>query len=109
MKFSGMTRSIALVAGMSLALVATDAMGQTQGQGQNRRNQQQQQQQQRMQQQRNQQQQNQQQGRGTAENGLKAGQLAPTFTLQSLDGKETFDLREHRGERPVVLIFGSYT
>ncbi len=43
------------------------------------------------------------------ENALKTGQLAPTFTLQSLAGDETFDLRTSRGHRPVVLIFGSYT
>jgi hypothetical protein len=40
---------------------------------------------------------------------LKVGQLAPTFQLASPDGKDTFDLREFRGKRPVVLIFGSYT
>lgn len=43
------------------------------------------------------------------ENALRAGQLAPTFTLQSRAGDETFDLRTCRGHRPVVLIFGSYT
>lgn len=40
---------------------------------------------------------------------LKVGQYAPTFTLSSPDGKETFDLRDLRDKRPVVLIFGSYT
>lgn len=40
---------------------------------------------------------------------LKVGQYAPTFTLASPDGKETFDLRDSCGKRPVVLIFGSYT
>ena len=40
---------------------------------------------------------------------LHVGELAPTFSLKSLDGKETFDLRAHRGKRPVLLLFGSYT
>jgi|GEM_PF-4127665 len=106
MRVSGMARSMALVLGLSVALLATDVMGQNQAQ-QNRRLQQQQLM--RNQQQRNQQQQQTQRGRGAEKNALKAGQLAPTFTLQSLDGKESFDLREHRGQRPVVLIFGSYT
>ncbi len=43
------------------------------------------------------------------ETALKMGQFAPTFTLASPDGQTTFDLRESRGNRPVVLIFGSYT
>ena len=99
MKLSGIARSLALVAGLSAALLVTDAFAQDQNQ--NRRNQQQQQRMQQMQ--------NQQSGRRAEENALKPGMMAPTFTLQSLDGKDTFDLREYRGERPVVLIFGSYT
>lgn len=39
----------------------------------------------------------------------KVGQLAPTFTLSSLDGKVTYDLTAHRDQRPVILFFGSYT
>ena len=35
--------------------------------------------------------------------------MAPTFTLNSLDGKQTFTLKEFRGEKPVILFFGSYT
>ena len=47
---------------------------------------------------------------GNAEAGaLRAGQYAPTFELKSLDGEDTFDLRTFRGERPVILFFGSYT
>lgn len=42
-------------------------------------------------------------------NALRAGQLAPTFTLQSLAGEENFDLRTFRGQRPVILVFGSYS
>ncbi len=40
---------------------------------------------------------------------LKVGQYAPTFKLASLAGDEFFDLRDSRGKRPVILIFGSYT
>lgn len=42
-------------------------------------------------------------------NALKVGQLAPTFKLKSLDGKESFALKDLRGDKPVVLFFGSYT
>ena len=41
--------------------------------------------------------------------GLKVGQLAPTFELTSLDGKQTYDLKSLRGDKPVMLFFGSYT
>ena len=41
--------------------------------------------------------------------GPKAGTVAPTFVLKSLDGKEEFDLESFRGKKPVVLFFGSYT
>jgi hypothetical protein len=41
--------------------------------------------------------------------GLKAGDIAPDFTLKTLDGKETVTLSDSRGKKPVVLIFGSYT
>ena len=37
------------------------------------------------------------------------GDLAPDFKLKTLDGKRTVRLRAHRGQQPVVLIFGSYT
>lgn len=39
----------------------------------------------------------------------KTGETAPTFTLKSLDGKRDVSLASFRGERPVVLYFGSYT
>ncbi len=39
----------------------------------------------------------------------KVGQQAPTFKLKSLDGKQSFDLAEFKGSKPVVLFFGSYT
>jgi len=37
------------------------------------------------------------------------GEEAPTFTLKSLDGKETFELEKARAKKPVILFFGSYT
>ena len=37
------------------------------------------------------------------------GDVAPDFKLKTLDGKCTMRLRAHRGQQPVVLIFGSYT
>lgn len=40
---------------------------------------------------------------------LRVGQLAPTFELGSLDGDSTFDLRDFRNDKPVVMFFGSYT
>ncbi len=39
----------------------------------------------------------------------KVGEMAPTFKLMSLDGKNETDLASFRGKRPVVLFFGSYT
>ncbi len=39
----------------------------------------------------------------------KVGQQAPTFKLKSLDGKQSFDLAEFKGSKPVVLFFGSST
>jgi hypothetical protein len=41
--------------------------------------------------------------------GTEVGEMAPTFTLMSLDGKGETDLASFRGKRPVVLFFGSYT
>lgn len=46
---------------------------------------------------------------GNQRASLKVGQLAPTFTLKSLDGKQSFSLRDQRTKKPVVLFFGSYT
>ena len=40
---------------------------------------------------------------------LSEGQPAPDFTLPTLDHKEQVTLSSHRGQRPVVLVFGSYT
>jgi hypothetical protein len=40
---------------------------------------------------------------------LAAGDPAPDFTLPTHDRRGTVTLSSHRGERPVVLVFGSYT
>ena len=40
---------------------------------------------------------------------LRAGTLAPDFTLRTIDRQTEITLSAHRGRRPVVLIFGSYT
>ena len=39
----------------------------------------------------------------------KVGDDAPDFSLPTLDGKQAFKLSQHKGDRPVVLIFGSFT
>jgi hypothetical protein len=40
---------------------------------------------------------------------LAPGDLAPDFTLSTIDHTGTVTLSSHRGKRPVVLVFGSYT
>jgi hypothetical protein len=40
---------------------------------------------------------------------LEAGDTAPDFALPSLDGSHVVSLAAEMRERPVVLIFGSYT
>src|SRR5437762_11231236 len=40
---------------------------------------------------------------------LTEGMPAPDFNLSTLDGKSRVALSSHRGARPVVLVFGSYT
>jgi hypothetical protein len=40
---------------------------------------------------------------------LAEGDLAPDFTLQTHDRSGEVTLSSHRGRRPVVLVFGSYT
>jgi len=37
------------------------------------------------------------------------GNLAPDFKLKTLDGSKSVRLSKFRGQKPVVLIFGSYT
>jgi hypothetical protein len=40
---------------------------------------------------------------------LAEGELAPDFTLPTSDRKGRVTLSSHRGQRSVVLVFGSYT
>jgi len=40
---------------------------------------------------------------------LTEGSLAPDFTLSAHDHTSRVSLSSHRGQRPVVLVFGSYT
>ncbi len=40
---------------------------------------------------------------------LAQGDAAPDFALSTLDHTGTVTLSSHRGIRPVVLVFGSYT
>jgi hypothetical protein len=40
---------------------------------------------------------------------LRAGDVAPDFNLMTVDGSASVRLSSFRGNRPVVLIFGSYT
>ena len=40
---------------------------------------------------------------------LPVGQEAPDFSLKSLNGDASVRLSSFRGQKPVVLVFGSYT
>jgi hypothetical protein len=40
---------------------------------------------------------------------LDAGESAPDFELPTLDKSGRVRLSSHRGQRPVLLVFGSYT
>jgi hypothetical protein len=40
---------------------------------------------------------------------LQVGDAAPDFTLKTPDGSATVQLSSFRNQKPVVLIFGSYT
>jgi hypothetical protein len=40
---------------------------------------------------------------------LHAGDDAPDARVLALDGKQRFHLRERMQQRPLVLVFGSYT
>ena len=40
---------------------------------------------------------------------VSVGDMAPDFSLESADHKSPFRLSSLRGEKPVVLVFGSYT
>jgi hypothetical protein len=43
------------------------------------------------------------------EGRLKVGDRAPDVTLVALDGKTPVKLSEQFGEKPTVLVFGSFT
>ena len=43
------------------------------------------------------------------EGSLRTGDAAPDFSLDTHDRKQRFSLSSFRGEKPVVLVFGSYT
>lgn len=40
---------------------------------------------------------------------LEPGSTAPDFDLETIDRSGRVRLSQHRGQRPVVLVFGSYT
>jgi hypothetical protein len=40
---------------------------------------------------------------------VSVGDMAPDFSLESPDHKSSFRLSSLRGEKPVVLVLGSYT
>lgn len=40
---------------------------------------------------------------------LKVGDMAPDFALKTTDGSSLVRLSSFRGQKPVVLIFGSHT
>ncbi len=39
----------------------------------------------------------------------KAGDVAPDFELRDVNGENPVRLSDFQGQKPVVLIFGSYT
>jgi AhpC/TSA family len=43
------------------------------------------------------------------EGRLKVGDRAPDFTLEAYDKRSTVQLSAFKGQKPVVLVFGSYT
>jgi hypothetical protein len=46
----------------------------------------------------------------TARSGhVRVGDAAPDFSLESADHQSHFQLSSLRGQKPVVLVFGSYT
>ena len=48
-------------------------------------------------------------GRPPRQDNIKQGDDAPDFNLKTLDGKAQVKLSSFAGQRPVALVFGSYT
>jgi hypothetical protein len=48
-------------------------------------------------------------GERPQEGKLQPGDEAPNFKLRRLNAAEEVELASFRGQRPVVLVFGSYT
>jgi len=46
---------------------------------------------------------------GSLHEGPSVGQPAPNFTLKTFDKEKTISLSRFRGQKPVVLVFGSFT
>ncbi len=46
---------------------------------------------------------------GSLQEGPTPGEMAPDFTLPTLDGKGAFSLSSLVGEKPTVIVFGNYT
>jgi len=46
---------------------------------------------------------------GSSREGPDADSLAPDFTLDTYDRRQTISLAQFKGKKPVVLIFGSFT
>ena len=46
---------------------------------------------------------------GSLQEGPEADSLAPDFTLDTYDRRQTISLAQFKGKKPVVLIFGSFT
>jgi hypothetical protein len=46
---------------------------------------------------------------GAFDEGPRLNELAPDFTLQTLDGHQTIRLSDRIGHKPVVLMFGNFT
>jgi hypothetical protein len=46
---------------------------------------------------------------GSVSEGPALDHPAPCFALATADGKGTLDLARHRGKKPLVLVFGSFT
>jgi alkyl hydroperoxide reductase subunit AhpC len=46
---------------------------------------------------------------GSMKEGPKLGDMAPDFTLKTSDGKQTIHLKDHFGDKPIVLVFGNFS